>query len=187
MFLNKKMENLDCFIEISKGSNIKYEFDKKKNSMRCDRILHTSMGYPGNYGYIPKTLSDDGDAIDVLLITDYKLNSNTLIRVKIIGVLLMEDEAGNDEKLICVPHEKVDPTSQYIDDLEDLPKCLLNKILHFFKHYKDNETDKFVKIIGFEDRFKANKIYAKSKMKYNNNIRTTTRKQFFNNDMCGND
>mgnify|MGYP006087698549 CR=1 FL=1 len=160
--------NIDCLVEITKGSNIKYEFDKEENTMRCDRILHTSMGYPGNYGYIPNTLSDDGDPIDVLLITDYKLNSGTLIRIKIIGVLLMEDEAGIDEKLLCVPHIKVDPTSEYIKDITDLPKCLLDKVLHFFQHYKDTEPGKYVKIIGYKNKTVAEKIYFESVQAYRN-------------------
>jgi len=180
------LNNIDCIIEISKGSNIKYEFDKTKQYMRCDRILHTSMGYPGNYGYIPKTLSDDGDPIDVLLITDYKLNSNTLINVKIIGVLLMKDEAGIDEKLLCVPNEKVDPTSEYINDIDDIPKCLLNKILHFFKHYKDNEKNKFVHIIGFKDKKTAEEIFSKSLESYaNHNLRRGFTIPTY--DICGND
>ena len=158
--------NIDCLVEITKGSNIKYEFDKEHNTMRCDRILHTSMGYPGNYGYIPNTLSDDGDPIDVLLITDYKLNSGILIKIKIIGVLLMEDEAGIDEKLLCVPHLKVDPTSEYIKDIDDLPKCLLDKVLHFFEHYKDTEPGKYVKIIGYKNKSVAEKIYLKSVESY---------------------
>jgi inorganic pyrophosphatase len=180
------LNDIDCIIEIPKGSNIKYEFDKKKNKMRCDRILHTSMGYPGNYGYIPNTLSDDGDPIDVLLITDYKLNSNTLIRVKIIGILLMKDEAGIDEKLLCLPHANIDPTSEYVTDIEDLPRCLLDKILHFFKHYKDTEKNKFVEIIGFKDKEYAEKIFLKSIETYvKHNLKQRPRLSVF--DMCGND
>jgi len=186
------LNNIDCVIEISKGSSIKYEFDKKNNRLRCDRILHTSMGYPGNYGYIPNTLSEDGDPIDILLISDYKLEPNILISIKIIGVLLMKDEAGMDEKLLCVPHIDVDPSSEYINDIDDLPKCLLNKILHFFQHYKDNEKNKFVNIIGFENKEFAEKIYLKSLELYaNKNLQALIIpydhyiKQA--NDMCGND
>lgn len=153
---------VDCLIEISKDSNIKYEFDKDKGKLRCDRFLHTSMAYPSNYGYIENTLSDDGDPIDILVICDYKIIPNCLIKSKIIGVLEMRDEKGFDEKLIAVPIEKIDPTSKYINDLNDLPKSLLDKIYHFFKHYKDTEDDKFSEIIGFQNKEIAMKYFEKS-------------------------
>jgi len=160
-------QKIDCLIEISKDSNIKYKFDKCVKTMRCERILHTSMTYPGNYGHVPNTLSGDGDPIDVLLITDYKLNSGVFIHIKIIGVLLMEDESGFDEKLVCVPHSDVDPNSNYINNIDDLPKCLLDKILYFFQHYKDNEDGKYVKNIGYKNKKRAEEIYEESIDTYN--------------------
>ena len=158
---------IDCLIEVSKGSNVKYEFDKKKNMLRCDRILHTSMSYPGNYGYIDHTLSEDGDPIDVLLVCDFPLQPLSLITIKIIGVLMMTDEKGTDEKLIAVPTEDVDPDSEGIDSLEDLPKSLLNKIKHFFEHYKDTEKNKWVKVDDFKNAKEAQVIYKESIDRYN--------------------
>lgn len=160
---------IDCLIEISKDSNIKYEFDKEFGKLRCDRFLHTSMAYPANYGYIPKTLSADGDPIDILVICDYKIIPNCLINAKIIGVLEMKDEKGFDEKLIAVPNEKIDPSSKYINDLNDLPKSLLDKIHHFFKHYKDTEDGKFSEVLGFQNKEIAIKYIENSIQNYKNN------------------
>ena len=179
-------KNIDCVIEISKGSNVKYEFDKKMNMLRCDRILSTAYVYPGNYGYIDKTLSEDGDPIDVLLVCDFPLQPLTLISIKIIGVLMMTDEKGTDEKLIAVPTDDVDPDSEGINCLGDLPKSALKKIKHFFQHYKDNEKNKFVEIIGFKDKKYAEKIYLKSLESYaNHNLRRGLIIPPY--DMCGND
>ena len=110
------MENsiLDMIVEIPLNSNVKYEYDKRLNKMRCDRIISTSMLYPGNYGYIPETLSGDGDPLDILLICDYPIYPGTIINVKVIGVLITEDENGEDEKLIAVPSPSVDKNSNRI-------------------------------------------------------------------------
>lgn len=153
---------IDCLIEVSKGSNVKYEFDKKLKMLRCDRILHTSMSYPGNYGYIDNTLSQDGDPIDVLVVCEFPLVPLSLISIKIIGVLMMTDEKGLDEKLIAVPTNDVDPTSEEINDLSDLPKSTVSKIKHFFEHYKDTEKNKWVKVDEFRGRKEALKIYHES-------------------------
>ncbi len=158
---------IDCLIEVSKGSNVKYEFDKEKNMLRCDRILSTSMAYPGNYGYIDKTLSEDGDPIDVLLVCDFPLQPLSLITIKIIGVLMMTDEKGLDEKLIAVPTEDVDPDSVDINSLADLPKSLVNKIKHFFEHYKDTEKNKWVKVDEFKTAKEAMAIFQESIDRYN--------------------
>ena len=162
-----KEGTIDCLIEVSKGSTVKYEFDKEKNMLRCDRILSTSMSYPGNYGYIDQTLSEDGDPIDVLLVCDFPLQPLSLITIKIIGVLMMSDEKGTDEKLIAVPTDDVDPDSECINDLTDLPKSLLNKIKHFFEHYKDTEKNKWVKVDGFKNAKEAMVIYQESIVRYN--------------------
>ncbi len=159
---------IDCLIEVSKGSNVKYEFDKEKNMLRCDRILSTSMSYPGNYGYIDYTLSEDGDPIDVLLVCEFPLQPLSLITIKIIGVLMMTDEKGTDEKLIAVPTEDVDPDSEDINNLSDLPKSLLNKIKHFFSHYKDTEKNKWVKVDDFKNAEEAIVIYQEAIDRYNN-------------------
>ena len=156
--------NVDMIVEVPYRSNVKYEFDKELNLMRCDRILNTSMSYPGNYGYIPNTLSGDGDPLDILLISDYQIFPGTIVNVRIIGVLLTEDEKGKDEKIIAVPSDGVDPTYSEINNFSDLSKVTLSKIRHFFNHYKDIEKDKWVKVNGFKDRSEALQVYIKSKI-----------------------
>lgn len=161
-------KEVDCLIEIPLNTDIKYEFDKELNMLRCDRFLHTSMGYPGNYGYIPKTLSDDGDPIDLLLVSSYSLIPGCIIKVKIIGVLEMRDEKGYDEKLIAVPSNKIDPESSKYNDIEDVSETLLNKIKHFFKHYKDNEKNKFSEVLGFKNKEVALKYLEDAIKRYEN-------------------
>ena len=129
----------DIIIEIPYNSFVKYEYDPEIRGIRCDRILHTAMAYPGNYGYIPNTKAGDGDPLDVLLISEYALYPMTTIKVNIIGALLTEDEKGMDEKLIAIPIEKVDPNYKGVNDIEDLPVYTLSKIKHFFNHYKGEE------------------------------------------------
>ena len=112
-------KNIDCVIEISKGSNIKYEYDSDYKCVRCDRILNTSLVYPSNYGFIPNTMAGDGDPLDVLLITDYKLYPNIVIESKIVGVLLTEDEKGEDHKILAVPSSNVDPRYDNINNFKE--------------------------------------------------------------------
>ena len=150
-------------VEIPYNSFVKYEFDEKENVMRCDRVLHTAMAYPGNYGFFPNTLAGDGDPLDVLMICDYAIYPGIYVKVKIIGVLLTKDEKGDDEKIIVVPSFPVDPNYTNINDLTDLPKWTQSKIKHFFKHYKDTESNKWVQVKGFEGREKAIEIYKNSK------------------------
>lgn len=156
---------VDMIIEVPYRSNVKYEYDKNLNMMRCDRILNTSMSYPGNYGYIPNTLSGDGDPLDILLVSDYQIYPGTVINAKIIGVLLTEDEKGTDEKIIAVPNNKVDPVYSEINNIWDLSKATLAKIRHFFNHYKDIEKNKWVKVTGFKTNVEAIDIYKKSLLK----------------------
>jgi inorganic pyrophosphatase len=156
------LENIDMLIEITEDSNIKYEFDKIYNKLRCDRILNTPLIYPGNYGYIPNTLSLDNDALDILLIKSVKLLPNTLIKVKILGVLLTEDENGQDEKIIAVPADKVYPYNKNINEITDINQDILNKIKYFFTHYKDNDKDKWVKVGDFKNKKEALDIILKS-------------------------
>ena len=120
------------------------------------------MLYPGNYGYIPNTLSGDGDPLDILLISDYCLFPGTIINAKIIGVLLTSDEKGDDEKIIAVPSDNIDPTYTDVNNIYSLSKATLSKIRHFFNHYKDIEKNKWVKVKGFEDYEFAKDIYLKS-------------------------
>jgi inorganic pyrophosphatase len=119
----------DVFIEISKDSNIKYEYDKESGGIRLDRVLKSSMVYPENYGYIQNTLADDGDALDIILIADYPLVPGSFVKSRIIGVLDMEDEKGIDHKVIVVPDTCVDSTYEYVNDIDDLPQSRLNSFL----------------------------------------------------------
>lgn len=158
---------VDVIIEIPYNSHVKYEHDKQTNFMRCDRILNTSMNYPGNYGYIPNTLACDGDPLDVLLVTDYSLYPGTIIETRIIGVLLMKDEDGIDEKIIAIPSEKVDENYNDIHCLNNLPLMILNKIKHFFTHYKDNDSNKWSEVEGFESAEYAMNLIQKYRESYN--------------------
>ena len=157
--------NLDMIVEIPFNSSVKYEFDKDIEKMRCDRLLSTSMLYPGNYGYIQNTLSGDGDPLDILLICDYPIYPGTVVETKVLGVLLTTDEKGEDEKLIAVPSNSVDPSFSDITSLDDLGHLMKKKILHFFEHYKDIDENKWVQIRGFENAVEAYKIYKKSLVK----------------------
>ena len=159
-------DNIDMLVEIPNNSFVKYEFDKDDKFIRVDRVLHTCMAYPGNYGYIQNTLAQDADPIDVLLIADYKLHPLSKIRIRLVGVLLMTDEKGKDEKLLAVPHESVDPTYHEIHDIDDVPKHYLKKIKHFFEHYKDTEPNKFVNVQEFADKKMATKLYEDSIERY---------------------
>jgi len=136
-------------IEIPYGSCVKYEFEDGK--LLVDRILSTSMNYPGNYGYIPKTLADDGDAIDVLVINQQPLFPTSYIKCKVLGMLVTEDEKGYDQKVIAVPEEKIDKTLSHLNDIKDLNETQLDIIKNFFSNYKANETEKWVKVYDFED------------------------------------
>ena len=164
--MTKNNNIIDFLVEIPCNSHVKYEFDKEANMLRCDRILHTCMSYPGNYGYIPKTLARDGDPIDVLMISDYKILPMTLVKVRIIGALKMQDEKGYDEKLIVVPDKSIDPYFDDIQSIKDIPKHLLAKIKHFFQHYKDTEPNKWVKIEGWADKNEAINLYLDSVKNY---------------------
>lgn len=156
----------DMIVEIPYGSNIKYEFDKKTNMIRCDRILNVSMHYPGNYGYIQSTLAGDGDPLDVLLISEYSLYPGTVINVRIIGVLITEDENGMDEKILAVPSTCVDASYSDVNEIDDLSKHQKSKIQHFFEKYKDNSNGKWIKVKDFKDRDEALKIFNESKLNY---------------------
>tara|TARA_Y100000590_G_C15688467_1_gene1002529 strand:- start:1284 stop:1877 length:594 start_codon:yes stop_codon:yes gene_type:complete len=153
---------VDVFIEIPTGSNIKYEYDNDYKCVRCDRILNTALVYPYNYGFIPNTMSGDGDPLDVLLVTDYKLYPNTVIESKIVGVLLTEDEKGEDHKIIAVPANHVDIRYKDIHNFTDIDNNILTKISHFFENYKKLENNKWVSVSGYKDNLFAYDIYKKS-------------------------
>ena len=146
------MSNLiDVIIEIPYNSYVKYEYDDVIDKIRCDRVLNTSMLYPGNYGYIPNTLAGDGDPLDILLVCEYPIYPGIVIQTKVIGVLVMEDEKGLDEKLIVVPSSSVDKNYTNINNINDLSELKLKKIKHFFTHYKDNDDGKWCNVKDFGD------------------------------------
>jgi len=156
---------IDVFIEISKNSHIKYEYDKSVNALRCDRILHTPLKYNFNYGFIPNTLSDDGDPLDVVLLMEDELVPGTYIKCKILGCLDTSDDEGNDPKIIACPIDKIDPNCKSINNLNDVPIHTLDKIEYFFSHYKDLENKKVI-IGNFLNKEKAIEIYNHSKEKF---------------------
>jgi len=147
---------VNVIIEVPMNSDpVKYEFDKDAGAIFVDRFLGTPMYYPCNYGFVPHTLSDDGDPCDVLVVSDYAIVPGAVISVKPIGVLVMEDEKGMDEKIIAVPAKKLNSQYESISSLQELSEKLINQIKHFFEHYKDLEKGKWVKVKGFEDAKKA--------------------------------
>jgi len=145
-------------IEIPKDSNIKYEVDENSGALLVDRKLYTAMNYPFNYGFIPQTKEEDGDPIDILILSNDPYIPLSVVRSKPIGVLIMEDEEGKDSKIIAVPNKKIDPIYSKLDEIEQIDEQTLEKIKHFFEHYKELEKDKFVKVVGWEGRGKAEEI-----------------------------
>ncbi|HUW80019.1 MAG TPA: inorganic diphosphatase, partial [Acidocella sp.] len=134
---------------------VKYEIDKESGALMVDRVLFTPMVYPAAYGFIPGTLADDGDPADALVLIPAAVVPGAVIRARPIGLLLMEDEAGMDEKIVCVPHDKVHPQYTEITEVAQLPAITRDAIKHFFEHYKDLEKGKWVKITGWADRAAA--------------------------------
>ncbi|CAM4025934.1 inorganic diphosphatase [Campylobacter armoricus] len=157
---------LNAVIEIPYGSNIKYELDKESGAIVVDRVMYSAMFYPANYGFIPNTLADDGDPIDVLVLNEYPIQAGAVIPCRLIGVLLMEDESGMDEKLLAVPVSKIDPRYDNIKTLNDLPKASLDKIKNFFETYKILEPNKWVKVKEFAGIEKASEILENSIKNY---------------------
>ncbi len=154
-------------IEIPANSTpIKYEIDKDMGAVLVDRFMATPMFYPANYGFIPNTLADDGDPLDVLVITPYPVMPGAIIRCRPVGMLNMEDEAGGDEKLVAVPHDKLSTLYRDIQDVEDLPELLRKQIQHFFENYKDLEAGKWVKVKGWENAAAARAAIEKAVAAY---------------------
>lgn len=144
--------DVNVIIEIPAMSEpVKYEIDKDSGELFVDRFMGTPMHYPCNYGYIPQTLMDDGDAADVLVVTPIPLRAASVIRCRVVGVLDMTDESGRDEKLVAVPVSKLTPLYENVTEATDLPQILLDQIKHFFEHYKDLEPGKWVKVEGWGD------------------------------------
>ena len=141
--------DIKVYIEIPEGSKVKYEVDESTGMLMADRILHTPMNFPANYGYVIDSKGEDGDPTDVLVLTSEAIAPGVGIKAKLIGMLEMEDEAGVDTKLIAVPLQKVDPLFGVWNDIADVPGHIKAKIKHFFDHYKDLEPGKFVKTGNF--------------------------------------
>jgi inorganic pyrophosphatase len=143
------MQEINVLIEIPKNSMVKYEVDKESGILHVDRFIHTAMGYPFNYGYLPNTLSKDGDPVDVMVISTHPVQAGALLPSRVIGMLEMEDEAGIDNKIIAVPSTKVDPFYASVKDLSDLSEATQKLIKHFFEQYKDTEPGKWTKVKNF--------------------------------------
>jgi inorganic pyrophosphatase len=143
--------DINVVIEIPQGSGVKYEIDKESGALIVDRIVFTPMTYPAAYGFIPGTLADDGDPADALVLLPIAVVPGAVVRARPIGLLQMEDEAGLDEKIICVPHDKVYPQYTDVHEVAQLPAITRDSIRHFFEHYKDLEKGKWVKITGWGD------------------------------------
>lgn len=142
-------EDINVIIEIPANADpVKYEVDKETGALFVDRFMNTAMFYPCNYGYVPHTLSDDGDPVDVLVVTPWPLISGSVIACRPVGMLKMTDEKGEDAKVVAVPHDKM---YDNVKNVNDLPAYLLDQIAHFFEHYKDLEKNKWVKIDGWAD------------------------------------
>ncbi|MFI4983986.1 MAG: inorganic diphosphatase [Rickettsiales bacterium] len=152
-------DEVNVVIEIPMNAGpIKYEFDKDTGMITVDRFMPTSMSYPCNYGFIPGTLSGDGDPADVLVYSSHQIVPGAVIRVKPVGVLMTEDESGMDEKILAVPANKIDVFFTEVNSYKDLPPMLLKKIEHFFENYKKLEVGKWVKISGWKDASEAKEI-----------------------------
>ena len=160
-------DDVNVIIEVPLGGEpIKYEIDKASGAMFVDRFLYTSMRYPCNYGFVPHTLSLDGDPIDVMVVGQRALVPGAVVRARPIGVLLMEDDGGQDEKILAVPHQKLTRYYEKVHNYTDLPEILVDRIVHFFTHYKDMEPNKWVKVQGVEGVEKARELIKASIERY---------------------
>jgi inorganic pyrophosphatase len=156
---NNPPEDVNVVIEVPIGGEpIKYEMNKEAGALFVDRFLHTPMRYPGNYGFVPHTLSEDGDPIDVLVANTRPISPGAVINVRPIGVLLMEDDGGKDEKIIAVPSPKLTKRYLEVHSCADLPVIALEQIRHFFEHYKDLEPGNWVKVLGWGDPAEAHRL-----------------------------
>lgn len=155
---NNPPEDINVVIEVPQHADpIKYELDKASGAIFVDRFMHTAMHYPCNYGFVPNTLSDDGDPVDVLVVSHFPLIPGCVINCRPVGVLNMDDEAGSDAKILAVPSSKLKPVFNHVKSPDDLPSFLTDQIKHFFEHYKDLEPNKWVKVTGWADAAAAKK------------------------------
>ena len=165
---NHAPDDINVIIEVPQHADpVKYELDKDSHAFFVDRFMHTSMHYPCNYGFVPNTLSDDGDPVDVMVISKFSLITGCVINCRPIAVLHMEDEAGMDAKVLAVPSTKLKPSFDNVTGLADVDDFLLNQIAHFFEHYKDLEPNKWVKVTGWGEVDEARKEVMDSIARYN--------------------
>jgi inorganic pyrophosphatase len=156
---NNPPDDVNVIIEVPIGGEpIKYEMDKAAGTLVVDRFLYTPMRYPGNYGFVPHTLSEDGDPIDVLIANTRPIVPGAVINVRPIGVLLMEDDGGGDEKILAVPSPKLTQRYAKVMNYTDLPPITVTQVQHFFEHYKDLEPGKWVKLKGWGDAAEARRM-----------------------------
>ncbi|OGK38983.1 inorganic pyrophosphatase [Candidatus Roizmanbacteria bacterium RIFCSPHIGHO2_12_FULL_44_10] len=155
-------QEINVFVEIPQGGTVKYELDKDSEVMFVDRFMHGAMFYPFNYGFVPGTHAEDGDALDVLVISTFPVNPGTVIPARPIGMLEMEDEAGIDTKILAVPLDKIDPFYKEIKEITDLSETTKAKIKNFFDRYKDLEAGKWVKTKDFLTRKQAEEAISKA-------------------------
>lgn len=156
-------DDINVIIEVPVGGEpIKYEMDKDAGALVVDRFLYTSMRYPGNYGFVPHTLSDDGDPVDVIVANTRAITPGAIINCRPIGVLLMTDEAGGDEKILAVPSTHLTRRYEKVHNYADLPEITLHQIEHFFQHYKDLEGNKWVTVEGWGDADKARELITEA-------------------------
>lgn len=161
-------DEVNVIIEIPAHADpVKYEVDKDSGAIFVDRFMATCMHYPANYGYVPHTLSDDGDPVDVLVVTPFPILSGSVIKCRPVGVLQMTDESGIDAKVLAVPVDKLSTIYRDVKEATDLPELLLKQIEHFFEHYKDLEAGKWVKVDGWADAAAAKKEITDSVARYN--------------------
>jgi inorganic pyrophosphatase len=160
-------DEINVVIEVPQhGDPIKYELDKESGAIFVDRFMHTAMHYPCNYGFVPNTLSDDGDPVDVLVVSAFALIPGCVVPCRPVGVLQMEDEAGMDAKVLAVPASKLKPVYDKVKGPDDLPRFLIDQIRHFFEHYKDLESGKWVKVTGWGDADAARREIIDSIRRY---------------------
>ena len=164
---SKLPDEFNVIIEIPMTADpVKYEVDKETGALLVDRFMTTAMHYPCNYGFVPKTLSDDGDPVDVLVLAPFPVVPGAVVRCRAVAMLQMEDEAGGDAKVLAVPVAKLLPNYAHVQSLKDIPELDLQRIQHFFEHYKDLEKGKWVKVKGWEDADAARREVEQSFQRY---------------------
>jgi len=152
-------EEINVIVEVPVGGEpIKYEMDKVSGALVVDRFLYTAMRYPGNYGFIPRTLSEDGDPCDVLIANQRGIIPGAIVAARPVGVLKMQDEAGGDEKILAVPVPRLTRRYENVHNYTELPEITIQQVQHFFEHYKDLETSKWVKVVGWGDANEARRL-----------------------------